>query len=228
MNNWKNMKTKEYYTNRRNEILKMIRKGFRFQYIADKYGVTKQRINQIAHSNKIYRWRNKRKEDKKLIKKIHEYIQNNPFVIYEDLQIKFNLTVSNLNLLRYRHGLNLSNSNLLENRNKNIINDYFNNKLSATEIINKNYGIKTHNAIYGICYSTNRYRKLRTKYNLKNKHFEKKEIFDLIFDLRNNKKMTFQKITKYLNDKNYKTIYGREFKSPNVIYKYKKSKELLK
>ncbi len=222
------METKEYYRNRRNEILKMIRKGFRFQYIADKYGVTKQRINGIARDNKIHRWKNNRKKYKKLVNKIHQYVQNNPYSTYKDLQIKFNLTISNLNTLKYRHGLNISNSILSKSRNNSIINDYFNNKLTATEIINKNYGVETHSGIYEICYSTNRYRKFRTKYNLKNKHFEKKEIFDLIFDLKDNKKMKFKNITKYLNDNNYKTIYGRKFRTGNVIYKYNKSKELLK
>jgi len=222
------LKPNKYYTNRKNKILKMIHKGFRFQYIANKYGITKQRVNQIAYNNKIHRQKNIRKKYKKLINKIYQYVQNNPYATYQDIRIKFNLTYGDMGILRNYHGLNLSLSSILQNRNKSIINDYFNNKLTATDIINKNYGITTQQAIYKICYSSGHYHKLRTKYNLKKRYFEKKEIFDLIFNLRNNKKMNFKNICNYLNDNNYKTIYGRKFRINNVKYKYNKSKELLK
>ena len=219
--------TKEHYKNRRSEILKMIIKGFRYQYIADKYGITKQRVSQYAKTNKISRFKNKRKKYKRLVNKIHKYVEYNPYVTLKDIMIKFNLTGMKIYQLNLRNGLKVHGSTILKNRNNNIINDYFNKGLTANEIVNKNYGVNSIMGVYQICYSDNRIRKLRTKKNFKNGYFEKKEILGLIFNLKHNKKMTFEEITKYMNDQEYKTVYGKNFKIGNVKYKYNKAKEVL-
>ena len=216
---------------RREEIMKMIHQGFTYKSIANKYDVSKQRINQIAKENNIYRHIIKRKKHKRLINRIHKYLENNPsknnsYAYYYDITKKFNLTTEDLNKLK-RYGLKFSFYNILKDRNNNIIDDYFNKGLNAKNIINKNYGPLTVNGIYQICYNKIKTRKIRTKENLKNKYFEKEGIFNLVFNLRYNKKMTFQEITDYMNEQQYKTIYGKNFTRGNVFYKFNKAKKVL-
>lgn len=209
----------------RNErIYKLLLQGKKYGYISEKMNVTRQRVYQVAQTYNFSRWEESRKKHKDIITNIQKDI--NSGLSYQEIVHKHNLTKNEKSQLR-RWGLSESLYNHYQNkRNQNIINKYKSGETalqiitSKDKIINDPKGVKTINQVYSICTKQGIYKYPKVGRRTDGRSFESVKILKLIKDLREEKEFSFDAITNYLNAKNYKTICGKVFTSPNVRCKY--------
>jgi hypothetical protein len=216
--------SRDYGYEERNEaIKKLLLKNVNLQVIADKFNVTRQRIEQIAKTIGIRRQEENREKRSQLIQQIKVDISSG--LSYSEILKKHKLDYKSLNSL-YRHGLPNLFRIFRNKRNEIIIDEYAKGK-TAEEILNsKNkfltgeLQVSTVDYIYGIV-TKNKFRKYpqignRSKGGL----FEDARILNYIKTWKEDHKRTFGDIADILNKKGEKTITGKPFTQQLVYNKY--------
>lgn len=185
-----------------------------YSEIGEIYGVTKQRVQQFASKNNIFRWKESRETKRKLKEDIKTDIING--LTYEEINEKYSYKTLALSTVI---GMKLK-STLLEKRNKEIVNLY--KQMTAKEALNipisaldNPYRIHDQNMVYKISAQMGYKKYSAVGDRSKGGCFEKKEVIRLIRKLRN-KGMSFRKISDRLNEKGIKTIQGKEYTSANL------------
>lgn len=210
------MKTREKYRLKREKILKDIKKGASYKEIGLKYGVSMQRIYQIAKMNDISRWEESRNKIKETYKKVVKELKNNTPA--KEIYKKYGRRSATI----YKE---INNETPYEKQLRvrdNDITNKFCKGLMAKELIKLETNNLTNiNSIYKI----NSKRGVKRYPTIGNRSaggfFECKKVIKLIVKLKN-ENMSFVEITSKLNNLGYKTITGRKFTTPNVIAKYHK------
>lgn len=219
---------------RKQNILRHIQKGLTFKKIAIKFGISKQRVAQVAQEFNILRG----------VKFVED--ANNRF---ERIMVDFKLGAS-ISELMANHGITKEQLFRLDRfhrpqeeplslqyekrRNEKII-SAFKSGCTAEEIIlnsDKILGdptkIITKDGIYRLVIRHG----FRRYPNLGNRHnggiLENKDIIDLIIKLRESKKkpLMFKEIAAKLNKEGYRTIQGALFSTSNVGIKYNLAKSI--
>lgn len=211
---------------REQDIVNMLKEDKTFREIAEKYNLTKQRINQIAKRNGIY----KQKMTKKLNKAIHEEVLASikNCTPLEDIMNKHNISLTEL---EYR--FNLTNTpktlnRLQRDRRDKIIIQKFKDGMPVSQIIKlikpleilQPKKINTVHGVYAILskYKVKRYPKIGNRHaggtNLT------KEIIKLIKNKRN-EGLSYEGIANYLNEQNIRTVSDKLFTGKNLYMQRK-------
>lgn len=208
------MKTREKYRLKREKILKDIKKGASYKEIGLKYGITKQRIYQIAKMNNVSRWDESRNKAKETYKNVVKELKNN--IPAKEIYKKYGRRAGTIykkinNETPYEKQIRVRDNDIISKFNKGLmakeIIDLDTNELTSITSI---YRINTKNG-------NKRYPTIGNR--SAGGSFENKKIIKLIVKLRDNGS-SFIEITNKLNDLGYKTITGRKFTTPNVTVKY--------
>ena len=204
----------------KDKIIELIKSGLSYEHIAPAFGITKQRVQQIAKASGVNSIEVKKIKHKKEIESINSKVNSGE--CYVDVYGKYkNAEIQAL----MANGLTPI-SSLRKKRNKKIISAYKNGTSAKTIIENGVCGIQSINSVYNVVSSagSNRYPNLiRNKKGYSNENIK---ILRLIKKLKNQNK-TISEITKYLNDHNYKSVCGKSFSYQLVNWKYKQSLTLI-
>lgn len=213
------------------EIKKMLLDGKKYEDIAFFYGISRERVKQIAHKFGIIRWEESRKRNAKWIEEI-QLIKSDlkKGMSLKNLREKYKLNSFKLYFL-YDNGL--PNLNLFFNRKRNekILDLYINKKLTAREIVEnkeENIGLKSKNSVYLIV--SDKFG-IHKQSKIKNRHIrgtinEDKRVLKKIVSLRDNKKLSFKDIAEILNNKCLTTVSGKIFSEAMVGIKYHQAKKI--
>jgi len=204
------------------EIIEMIKNGSSYTEVADKFQLTRQRIQQIASEIRLSSKALKADKYKKIVKELSEEMQNQAEQGVRKIKISKDYRLQTL----IRHGLPNVNS-LKRKRNKEIIKLY-KQGLSAKEIVEKGVlAIKDINRIYKIIGEANCQRTPKLIRAEKGHINENKRILKMIKNMRQKKK-TCPEIADYLNKKGYRTITNQPFSKAMVSAKYLQSLKCIK
>lgn len=196
-------------------IIKDIQEGkLTYKEIGEIYGLTKQRIQQYAKDNNIYRWKESKITKKEMVEDIRQSVIDG--LSYEEIVDKYSYKNQPISYV-----LDFSLRNMYkERRDKEILNLY--KSMSAKEIINipvsalgTPYRIKKVGTVYSIVVKQGfrKYSKVGDRY--KGGCFEYKKVINIIKKLRG-QGLSYRLISEELNKKGIKTIQGREYTTPNV------------
>jgi hypothetical protein len=223
-------KTSKNTIERNNEIIALLKLGnHTFGELSNKYGVSRQRIQQIAiqHGNlSIHAINHNRKEE--IVNKI---MIDTSILRYDEIKKKYSnfegfSWLSLKKKFKEIYGIGLYDK-LYQTRNITIVNKYSSGQI-AKEVLNGSEQelkspkqMKSERDVYRISSSFG-YKKYPKVYNrAAGGMFEDKKILNLIVKLRDLKKMSFSEIAEELNNKGYKTVSGFTFSTPNVVVKYR-------
>lgn len=213
---------------REEQILKLLNENISFDEIAKKFGITKQRVNQIAKRNNIKRWEQSREFKISMYLKIMDDFNNN--ISLNDICLKHNLSIDNINTIFCFNNDNTIFSKFREKRNSCIISDFIGGTTAKAITKRDDKELLDPNKITWIdsIYRINIKNGIRRYPQIGNRAgggcFENKEILKFIFNKRDKYKWTFKKITDELNKKGKKTLTGKVFTIPNVFAKYYSNK----
>lgn len=200
---------------RNDNVIEMIKKGVKVSIIANKFGLSEQRIGQIARNNGFYLEQVKEENYASYINKIENAIKDG--LSYSELCDDFNLTNYVITKLR-KHGLSDIRKYYVDKRKNDFIKLYDEGK-TAEEILksdaNMNAGSLKLTTIDNI-------------YNIVCKSVKKRTNVDEVFRLRIEVKLiiktllnagkTYDFIVNYLNEKGYKTSYEKPYTLSNIQY----------
>jgi hypothetical protein len=209
---------------KRNEKIKeLLLKGKTQEFVAKKFGVTPQRIEQLSKRFGIRRWEEKREERKQMIASINEDI--NAGLSYEEILKKNKLTQSEVHAL-YKEGLTPLSKFFKDKRNEIIVEEFKKGK-SANEIINsKNKFLKGRakltnaNSVYLITAKNKVYKHSEIGNRSAGGCFEDEKILKFIKVCREDQDCSFTQIATMLNEMGKKTLTGKTFSPQNVQVKY--------
>ena len=225
---------KKRKTERTEQIYSMILSGAFYSEVGKKFGVSRQRINQIAQSFDFSRWKEKRKYAKEIIAQVKQDIRDG--MSYNEILKKH----ENLNHKSLKDLFDYKKCNLLRKkknderkmRNKIIITKFKEGGTAKEIIASNNKDISEPNKITNVSYiyrlctkkGIRRYPKIQNRNSGHTSESDK--ILRLIAKLRDKKRLSFNQISAHLNTKGNKTISGKTFSSTNTYYKYLVAKEL--
>lgn len=216
-------------TKRNEEIQKLILKGETFQSIGEKFGISKQRVRQLAVGLGVSRWKEKRALKKTRFKAFIKDIKARMLV--SEMAVKHNLSEKEVREI-YKHQTGeLLLTVLREKRDSKIVKDF---KAGSTaisivknpsEILKNPLKITTTNNIYSINTRNGVKRYPEVGNRSKGGTFQNKRVINLIVN-RRDKGQTFGEILTEMNERGYRTVTGRIFKQSNIaqIYYYAKNK----
>lgn len=211
-------------TERNERIYKMLLQGKKYQDIADKMKVTKQRIYEIATFHNFSRWEESRKKHKEIIEKVQKDIDL--CLSYKFIIKKHNLTKSQMSKLCY-YGLQAPiKVQCREKRNKKIGTEYVSGKkaieiiASKDKVLNNPQNIKGVSNIYSICTKQGIYKYPKVGRRIDGGSSEDVSILRLVKKLRDEKELSFEEIANHLNAKKHKTVCGKRFNFANARFKY--------
>ena len=200
---------------KKKRILRDIEEGkLSYKEIGVIYGLTKQRIQQYAKENNIYRWKESKSAKKKLMEDVRQSVIDG--LSYEEIVDKYSYKNHPIS---YVLDFNLRKI-YKEKRDKEILNLY--KSMSAKEILNipvsaldTPYRIKKVGTVYSIVVKQGfrKYSKVGDRY--KGGCFEYKKVINIIKKLRG-EGVSYRLISEKLNKKGIKTIQGKEYTTHNV------------
>jgi DNA-binding CsgD family transcriptional regulator/uncharacterized protein YerC len=207
---------------RHKEILNILKSGaLTYDEIGEKFGITKQRVSQIAKFNGYSRWGQIRENKAKFVKKIKKDIKKG--LSYNDIYEKHNLKEKR-DLLNDTDLSSLF-TDMMATRNEAIKKQY-RTKTAKKVMKLKDYELNNPNTINDI----NTVYRVSSKLGYKkypmigNRSaggvFEDKKILKYIERKKDKDGWSFPMITYKLNRMGRKTLTGKEFTTPNVIAKY--------
>jgi hypothetical protein len=222
-------KAKDKQEKRKEQIVKHVREGkLTLKSIGLKFGVSKQRINQICVLNNISRWTEIRETSKMLFEKV--MIDFKMGASIDEIVEKHNIDRSQLTNLHRRYAP--EEIGLIEQyrikRDKKIISDY-SNGITAKRIIEKTdkvlgdpSKVNTVDGVYRIASKNGVKRYPQIGNRSAGGSFEKKSILKMIVKMYEHKKFPapFHEIAGTLNELGYETICGKEFTPATVRIKY--------
>ena len=217
------------FKQRNEELIKLLNSDITYEEIANKFGITKQRIFQIAKRNGIKRWEQGREFNKKMCNNIANDINND--VSLNTIYSKYkNLSKEYIrNVYKKQTSNNLINQ-FRDKRNSFIINDFMGGETAKviTKHKEKEFLDPTKINSVNMVYRINVKNGVRRYPNIKNRHLGEcswdKSIIKFIVNKRDKSKWSFNKISDKLNEMGKKTLQGKLFQSPNVAMKYYKIK----
>ena len=196
-------------SDRNEKIIERIKDGVSYTKIAKEFNITKVRVQQICkrfYDSSYSKWEDSRIKHENTIENIIGDYNNG--LSYDELNKKYDLRYFKKELVK--KGIDLYKSTILSDKYKKIKELYLSN--TAIDIVKKHdVGIKSLSNIYKIC--DNKYEK-----------YNKNEVISIIKKLKDVDKISFVKISSYLNENNYKTIRGKDFTNLSVWYMYHKNK----
>lgn len=227
-------KTRAKFKKRRERILNDIKKPhLTLESIGLKFGVTKQRVRQIALEFGINRQIENREAASMTFHKIMVDFKLGASIA--EITKKYKISREDLSYLHRQFAPTEPTliSQYRTKRNKAIV-DLFKNGDTAKTITNKTLKvlddptkILSINTIYGITtkHGVKRYPKVGNRTS--GICFEKKSLLNLIVKLyeRKSNPLTFEAIANHLNSKGYKTLGGKVFNTQIVYQKYKMAKK---
>ena len=196
--------------------------------IGNMYGLSNQRIQQIALRNGGIRRHTVNRERREEI--VGQIMNDSLNLTYNEIKQKYDIFerfpwVAIKIKFKQMYGIRLY-EKFMSNRNQTILNEYSSGKIAREVIegyeheLQSPEQIKTAGSVYNISKKLG-YKKFPKVYNrAAGGLFEDKKVLDLIVKLRDVKKMTFNEIAKKLNDTGYKTVTDIDFNGPNLIVKY--------
>lgn len=220
-------KRKAKLEKRRNSILALVKTGIPLIKVGKRFGITKQRVNQIAIEKGISRWVETRDAKKTLYDNILLDMSNNLSI--KEMVTKHNVSLSEINSVYKQHSNDTETitDKFRKKRNKKIVGDFIDGDTAL--VITK----KTDKVLYDPTKITcvNGVYRITTKNGVKRYpqignrgaggSFEKKSIIRYIVTKRERKNpLTYREITENLNALGYTTICGLKFNEPNVRAKY--------
>jgi len=210
---------------RNDKIKALISKNVKYEVIADKFNVSKQRVYQFAKEMGFSKWENTRSYYKDTVNNIN--LDTNKGLTFKEIQKKYNITEKNLKRL-YANGLNSLSNFFIEKRNKIIVSEFINGKTAIEITKSKDRLLQDYNKISNVnmIYRITTRAGIRRQPKVGNRSaggiFEKTETLNLIKSYREQYDYSFEKISETLNEKKIKTISGKTFSPQNVFSKYKK------
>lgn len=219
-------------TKRTQEILELNKRGVISSVIAEKYGITKQRVYQILTANGISR--NKQIKDKNKKLRVDIEAAANSGLTPKQIRAGF----EGIDIRRYYPEITQLGIDLRRERNNEIGKQYLSGA-TAKEIIIKS----TPDSLLkpqqirgsGTIYKINRKQGVRKhpKVGIRSQGgiFEDKKILQFIQNKKDKDNWSFRRIADRLNELGHTTITGKEYKTSNVTriyhdYKEKKHKRL--
>lgn len=211
---------------RDNKIKELLDKNYRYFEIEKELNLSKTVIINTARKFGVDYMKDKKEYYNKLLKKVKYDLYYNK-LNYNIIIKKYNLTKKDLqkfNMLKFKllhefHKL----------RNEEMGNKYENGIVARKLTSKKPKYIKTICGVYGVVSNKLKiYKYPKIKRGLKGLFYDKK-IINLIE--KNKNKLTHQEISNKLNKKNYKTLYGTEFKTHhvnNILTKIRNNKHKIK
>lgn len=213
---------------RNNKIVEALKNGEKYAEIGRRFGISKQRVRQFADQNGINRWKDNREKYEQLVKDVNRDF--NAGMSYEEIIDKYDLTNESIkNKLEY-YGLESLPKRFRDIRNYEITRQY--RQVSAKKVI------KSQNPVLN---DPTRIGTIRSVYEISSKSGFKKypniergvkgifvdeKVLKIIKARKNSKyKYTNQMIADELNEKGFRTAYGREFlwhTVQNIWGKYQK------
>ena len=210
-------------TERNKELVMYVREGHSFVETAKKYGITKQRVYQLAKQHNISKWKESKKYKEELATNIKKDIKDG--LGYNEIKSKYNVTANYLNDNLGKYGLGGLATKYLEIRNKEILHQYKNKEAykvitSKEPKLDDPSRVNSVNYIYAVS-GKQGYRKYPKIGNRNAGGLnEDKKVIKIILEKRDLEGWTFPEITNYLNEKGFKTVMGLLYKTPNVTAKY--------
>jgi transcriptional regulator with XRE-family HTH domain/transposase-like protein len=203
-------------------ILKLVEDDdLTYKEIGELFGVTRQAVAGIILRSGYSRWDSRRKKFKAIAKNINNDIKLG--LTYKEINEKY--TYSTLANLTARNLLPSLFSDLLEKRNR-LITKKYKGEIAKSIVQSEDYdlnnpnGINTLSGVYSIS-SKNGFKKYpKIGRRCDGGTFEDKKILRYIQNKRDKHGWTFKKIAEKLTRLGYKTLTGKEFDMPNVVYKY--------
>ena len=206
--------------NRNVELLALIRGGkMTYLQLGIKFGVTKQRIHQLAKSNGISRWNLSRENHKNTAIAIEADYKAG--VSYEDMKEKYDL--ANVNFAKM--GMLSLATRYREDRDVKIVSEYKNKTAKSVlksndPSMNNPDRLTNINSVYNIASA----RGFKKYPNIGNRSaggvFETPKTIKMIKKLREVNKLSFNEIAIILNSKDLKTATGKEYTGGNLRLKY--------
>jgi transposase len=217
---------------REKQIIKLLSSNKGYAEVAKKFGVSRQRIYQIADRNNIIGIRVKKKESRQiLVENLKKELENGLSI--REMSIKYNLSVEQIkNQFKIETSLSLF-SLMVKTRNEKINNDFISGS-TAKKIVNDtdkflSNPVKVTTLDYVYMLNTKkgikRYPKIGRRCD--GGTFEDPKIINFIVYKRDRLGYTFKEIANRLNELGYKTVTNISFTSFNTNVKYNKAKEKL-
>jgi hypothetical protein len=212
----------------RNEtILKLVKQDeLTYQEIGDIFGITKQRVKGIVYKSGYSRWAIRKVKYEVIGKDVKNDLKLG--LTYPEIRDKYG--IKTLDRLVYNKLIPRLYTKSINKRNDEITKRY--KKQRAIDIVkskdidvNNPNGVQQEKSVYSIA-SNNGYRKYpKIGRRCDGGTFEDKKILRYISKKRDKDKWTFKRISDKLNSLGHKTLTGKEFTIPNVIYKYNAHKK---
>jgi hypothetical protein len=221
------------YQKREKEILQMLKSGIKQPAIAEKFGLSKTRINQIALRNGYRAWNISRKNKAMMNKEMLKAIRNNQTI---DEVVKY----SKFDKETLYSWFNQSNSKsftriVREKRNEKITKLYKSGKtakeivtLTTPELLLNPVKLSNLNAVYRVTSKSGVKRFPMIKNRTIGGSNDSKMVLNFIKHSYEIKEWSFNKIAKELNKKGLKTVTGKKFTEPNTRVKYHLNKKYSK
>ena len=231
----KKLTLKEKNQLRREKILSEVQKGKSYVDIGKKFGVTKQRVQQLAKTIDFSRRVEIRETKQMTFEKI--MIDFKMGASIAQLTKKYNLSIEDMNYIfkSVEPEAPTLTSRYRVKRNAKIVDDFKNGATASSivkdksKILDDPRRILAIDTIYKIvgAQGVKRYKQIGNR--SAGGIFEKKAVLKLIVKLHDNKKEkhSFEKIANILNDLGHKTVQGRNFTTAMVRIKYHKYKKEL-
>jgi len=222
-------KEKDKKEKRRLKILKHIKDGdLTFKKIGEKFGISKQIINQIAWSYDVSRWTEIRETSKMLFEKIMFDFKTGSSI--DEIVEKHKINRAELSQLHHKYAP--EDIGIIEQyrikRDKKIVSDYSQGVTAKTitektdKVLGDPSKVNTVDGVYRIASKNGVKRYPQIGNRSAGGSFEKKSILKIIVKMYEHKEFPapFHEIAGTLNELGYETICGKEFTLATVRIKY--------
>lgn len=193
---------------RNSEVIRLLKEtDLTYPEIGKRFGISKQRIQQISKANGYDRMELRKINRQGKLQEIAELIKRNPCMSLKEIQEFYNLTHTEMS----RFGVFKLHRDIVQER---IVNEYLGGA-TAKEIVNKNYGYTSLTGVYHVINQRKGRDTKKSQYNSKRLLYLER-IANL--EARN---ISRKDIARILNDEGFRTVRGKEFNLAIVNYLYK-------
>lgn len=210
--------------NRNELVLKLALENKTFWQIGEKLNITVQRVGQILNLMGYTKERIREEIYIPIAKGLNEKLHGQNVCYYKIMQ-EINERKLNVKVLK-RYGFVCHKHELLKKRNKKIAEMYKNGKTAKEICETQVCGLNSITSVYYSIKKENVRKFPKVKRGIKG-IYENEKTLKLIYDLRENKKLSFGKISEHLNKAKVLTMGNKIFTPENTLIKYKKYKSYI-
>lgn len=208
---------------REEKLLKLLNSDMSYEDIGNKFGITKQRINQIAKRHGIKRWEQIKEYKSKIYNNVLQDLNND--LPLNKIYKKYKLNKNIIHPIFYEKQDSLI-KRFRDKRDSTIVSNFIGGSTAKVITKRNDKELLDPTKLNGINYIY----QINTKNGVKrypmigNRGAGEcswdKDVVKFIINKREKSKWTFIKITEELNKKGKRTVTGKQFQTPNVYMKY--------